>query len=178
MAHGSRVPGRGLGPPPPHPTHPPPGGIPALENKKVVWFPGFLVSKFLGFLSFLFSLFLGFLVSWLLGSLVPWFLRFLVSWFQSFKIIYLMFCWKILIPYYPIPIHVFWKMWTPYYQIAIAYFWLISLIYSRFSKHFKFFGRYWSHIPDFQIILRRIFMIVRCLSFPTISNMSGTYCTS
>ena len=55
--------------------------------EKVDWFIGFLVSGFLGFK-----------VSRLFG--------FTVCWFQSFKVskIYLMFRWKILVPYYKMSI--------------------------------------------------------------------------
>ena len=59
-----------------------------LENKKVCWFLGFLVSQFVVVLV---SKFPGFLVSWLLG--------FKLSLFQSFK--------DSKIPYYQMPISCF-----------------------------------------------------------------------
>ena len=34
------------------------------------------------------------------------------------------------------------------------------------KSHFMSSGRYWSHIQDFQTIIRRIFMNCRCRSFP------------
>ena len=38
------------------------------------------------------------------------------------------------------------------------------------KKPFMFSGRYWSHIQDLQDFIRRIFVILRCPSFPKVSN--------
>ena len=127
------------------------GGIPFIENEKVCWFFGFLVSWFF---CFLVSWFQSCLVYWFIGLLVFWFLCVLLFGFLGLLVSKLKF-----------------PKFSKFYKLENS----LNVLGGKYWSHitwfqFYLFRRYWSHPQEFQDFIKRAVGNFRRPSFPQFSK--------